>query len=123
MGGVVAYAERARTANCIAVHRLAQVFANLLEALAASPDQLNASTLHTIEQTIEFLATLSNDPAPDRFKDPSQARGLCRGRRRGQLPVRPTGDGGADDQTTGSEDPSAALLELASEKLRSHFSR
>lgn len=114
-GNVVAYAERARLANCIAVHRLAQAFASLLEALAASPDQLNASTLHTIEQTIEFLATLSTDPAPDRFKDPAHARVYVV-------------DDDADNcqcvqlamqeqmiQTSGSQDPSAALLELASE--------
>ncbi len=116
-GSVIAYAERARVANCIAVNRLAQVFANLLETLAASPDQLNASTLHTIEQTIEFLATLSEDPAPDRFKDPSLARVYVV-------------DDDADNchcvqlvmeeqmiQTVGSQDPSAALLELASENF------
>jgi CheY-like chemotaxis protein len=114
---VVAYAERARVANCIAVNRLAHVFASLLEALAASPDQLNASTLHTIGQTIEFLATLSNDPAPERFKDPARARVYVV-------------DDDADNcqcvqlvmqeqmiQTSGSQDSSAALLELASENF------
>jgi CheY-like chemotaxis protein len=113
--GVVAFAERARIANCIAVNRLAHVFAGLLEALAATPDQLNASTLHTIGQTIEFLATLSSDPAPDRFKDPALARVYVV-------------DDDAENcecvqlvmqeqmiQTSGSQDPTAALLELAGE--------
>ncbi|MGB8166565.1 MAG: response regulator [Chthoniobacteraceae bacterium] len=114
-GSVVAYAERARTANCIAVHRLAQVFANLLEALAASPDQLNASTVHTIGQTIEFLATLSDDPAPERFKDPSQARVYVVDDDPGNCQCVQLVMEEQMIQATTSEDPSAALLELASE--------
>jgi CheY-like chemotaxis protein len=114
---VVAYAERTRVMNCVALHRLAHAFAGLLGSLAASPDQVNASTLHTIEQTIEFFDSVSNEPSPERFKDPARARIYVV-------------DDDADNchcvqlvmqeqmiQTSGAQDPSTALLELASEAV------
>ncbi len=116
-GSILAYAERARLTKCVALHSLARAFAGFLETLAAAPGQVNASTLHTIEQTIELLAALSDDPAPDRFMDPARARVLVV-------------DDDADNcqcvqlvmeeqmiQTSGSQDPTNALLELASENF------
>ena len=62
--------------------------------------------------------SLSNDPAPERFKEPSQARVLCRRRRRGKLPVRATGHAGADaSKPPARKTPPAALLELAGENF------
>ena len=116
-GSILAYAERARMTKCVALHSLARAFAGFLETLAAEPGQVNASTLHTIGQTIELLAAVSHDPTPDRFMDPAQARILVV-------------DDDADNcqcvqlvmeeqmiQTSGSQDPTAALLELASENF------
>jgi CheY-like chemotaxis protein len=112
---IVTYAERARLAHCVALYRLAHVFAGLLESLAEAPGRVNPSTLHTIEQTIEFFVALRDDAAPDRFRDPAQARVLVV-------------DDDPDNchcvqmvmqeqmiQATASQDPSSALLELASE--------
>jgi len=74
MGAFVAYAERGPDGK---LHRGASPRTGLCQ-FARSARRFTRSAqcldLHTIEQTIEFLATLSNDPAPDRFKDPSQAR-------------------------------------------------
>ncbi len=110
---VVTYAERARVGDCIALYRLAQAFAGLLESLAAAPGDVTLSTLHTVRQAVEFFVFLRDEASPQRFPDPASARVLM-----------------VDDdeancqcvqlvlqeqmiQASVSYDPSSALLELA----------
>lgn len=46
----------------------------LMHDLNESPDQLNPSTLRTIGQAIDFLATIANEDTLDRLGDPTKAR-------------------------------------------------
>jgi len=114
---IVTYAERARLTNCIALYRLAHVFAGLLESLAAAPGQANASTLNTIAQAVEFFAGLRDESAPQRFRDPAKARVLVVDDDAGNCQCVQLVMQEQMIQTATSQDPSAALLELASESF------
>jgi len=112
---VVSYAERAQVAQCVALYRLAHVFASLLESLAAAPDQVSVSTLHTIRQAVEFFVFLRDEPAPERFADPARARVLMVDDDPGNCQCVQLVMQEQMIQTSVSYDPSSALIELASD--------
>ena len=55
------FSERARITGHLAIHRLCGAFSELTSGLYAIPEQVNPSTLRTVQQTIEFLGTLIKD--------------------------------------------------------------
>lgn len=71
MGHVLA--ERARSLNLIAVHRIVSAFAGLAGELYHYPEQVNQSTLRTLSQTIEFLAAMFKLKDLRSIKDPATA--------------------------------------------------
>jgi PleD family two-component response regulator len=58
----------------LALHRLGSAFASLTHHLYAIPESLNASTMNTMQQTIELLMTLSRDRNLMRLMDPTKAQ-------------------------------------------------
>jgi len=112
---VITYAARARVSDCIALYRLAHVFASLLESLAAAPGQVNTSTLHTIRQAVEFFVFLREEPKPERFTDPARARVLMVDDDEGNCQCVQIVMQEQMIQTSVSFDPTSALLELASD--------
>jgi len=70
---VESYAERARVSGLIAVHRLCVCFAELTRGMYETPEQINPSTLRTVNQTIEFLAALMKEKNLAQVKDPATA--------------------------------------------------
>ncbi len=71
---VHSFSERARTSGMLALHRLGSAFASLTHHLYEIPDSLNASTINTMQQTIELLMTLSRDRNLMRLMDPTKAQ-------------------------------------------------
>ena len=69
-----ALAERARSSEMPAAHRLASAFADFTHGLYQNPVQVNASTLRTVSQTIDFLGTLMKDCDPRKMRDIAKAR-------------------------------------------------
>ena len=67
------FSERARTTGCVAVHRLCAAFSELTRGLYEVPGQVNQSTLHTVQQTIEFLGALMKDRSFAQAQDPAKA--------------------------------------------------
>ena len=57
----------------IALHRLSTAFADLTRGLYETPEQVNPSTLRTVHQTIEFLASLMKEKNLALVKDPAKA--------------------------------------------------
>jgi CheY-like chemotaxis protein len=70
---VQGFAERARISGLIALHRLSTSFADLTRGLYEIPEQVNPSTLRTVHQTIEFLASLMKEKNLAQVKDPAKA--------------------------------------------------
>jgi PleD family two-component response regulator len=70
---VASFAERARVTGLIAVHRLCVSFADLTRGMYELPEQVNPSTLRTVHQTIEFLASLMKEKDLAQVKDPASA--------------------------------------------------
>jgi CheY-like chemotaxis protein/myosin heavy subunit len=71
---VHAFAERTRAAGLAAVYRLAGAFAEFTHGLYQNPVQVNASTMRSVSQTIDFLGTLMKADDPAALRDPAQAR-------------------------------------------------
>ncbi len=67
------FAERARVSGFVALHRLGSAFANLVHELYKFPETVNASTLRTLNQTIDFLAVLIKQRDYAGLKDPAKA--------------------------------------------------
>lgn len=67
-----AFSERAGVSGMAALHRLSATLADLAHDLYQTPARISASTLRTIPQTIEFLATLLRDQTAVRLWDPSK---------------------------------------------------
>jgi CheY-like chemotaxis protein/peptidoglycan hydrolase CwlO-like protein len=70
---VQGFSERARISGLIALHRLCTSFADLTRGLYEIPEQVNPSTLRTVHQTIEFLASLMKEKNLAQVKDPAKA--------------------------------------------------
>ncbi len=67
------FSERARTTGFLAVHRLCAAFSELTRGLYDNPEQVNPSTLRTVNQTIEFLGSLMKDRIYTQARDPATA--------------------------------------------------
>jgi CheY-like chemotaxis protein len=109
------FSERARTTGYLALHRLCHAFASLTHGLYQAPEQINVSTLRTVQQTIDFLGTLMREKDPSQFTDPAKAHVYMV-------------DDDADNchcvemvlaeqtiKTHSAQEPSYALMELASQ--------
>lgn len=70
---VQGFSERARVSGLVALHRLCTAFAHLTHGLYETPEQVNPSTLRTVHQTIEFLASLMREKSLAQVKDPAKA--------------------------------------------------
>ena len=70
---VQGFSERARVSGLVALHRLCAAFAHLTHGLYETPEQVNPSTLRTVHQTIEFLASLMREKNLAQVKDPAKA--------------------------------------------------
>ncbi len=70
---VQGFSERARVNGLIALHRLCTSFSDLTRGLYETPEQVNPSTLRTVHQTIEFLASLMKEKNLAQVKDPATA--------------------------------------------------
>jgi CheY-like chemotaxis protein/uncharacterized coiled-coil DUF342 family protein len=64
-------AERARVSGYLALHRLSRAFSELAQDLYKFPEQVNPSTLRTVNQTIELFATLLKQKDYGAIKDPA----------------------------------------------------
>jgi CheY-like chemotaxis protein/DNA repair exonuclease SbcCD ATPase subunit len=71
---VHAFAERTRDSGLLAAHRLTAAFAEFTHGLYQNPVQVNASTLRSVSQTIDFLGSLMRDDALAAMKDPAMSR-------------------------------------------------
>ena len=70
---VQGFSERARVSGLVALHRLCTAFGELTHGLYEAPEQVNPSTLRTVHQTIEFLASLMREKNLAQVKDPAKA--------------------------------------------------
>ena len=70
---VHAFSERTRVSGLTAVHRLCAAFSDFAHGLYENPEQVNPSTLRTLNQTIEFLAALLKEKNLAQLKDPAKA--------------------------------------------------
>ena len=70
---VHAFSERTRVSGLTAVHRLCAAFSDFARGLYENPAQVNPSTLRTLNQTIEFLASLMKEKNLAQLKDPAKA--------------------------------------------------
>jgi CheY-like chemotaxis protein/uncharacterized coiled-coil DUF342 family protein len=67
------FSERARATGCLAIHRVCASFSELTRGLYEIPEQINPSTLRTVNQTIDFLGTLMRDRLFEQARDPAEA--------------------------------------------------
>jgi CheY-like chemotaxis protein/uncharacterized coiled-coil DUF342 family protein len=70
---VHSFAERSRVSGFVALHRLGTAFGNLVQELYKFPETVNASTMRTLNQTIDFLAVLIKQRDYAALKDPAKA--------------------------------------------------
>ena len=107
------FAEHARGSGHAALHRICSTFSDLTRGLYEVPEQVNSSTLRTIQQTIEFLGALLRNRSFEQARDPASAQILavdddaenCASI---QMALETSGM-----RTTCAPDPAAALAELA----------
>jgi CheY-like chemotaxis protein len=71
---VHAFAERTRDSGLFAAHRLTAAFAEFTHGLYQNPVQVNASTLRSVSQTIDFLGSLMREDDLASMSDPATAR-------------------------------------------------
>lgn len=71
---VHAFAERTRDSGLLAAHRLTAAFADFAHGLYQNPVQVNASTLRSVSQTIDFLGSLMRADDLASMPDPATAR-------------------------------------------------
>jgi CheY-like chemotaxis protein len=71
---VHAFAERTRDSGLLAAHRLTAAFAEFAHGLYQNPVQVNASTLRSVSQTIDFLGSLMREDDLPAMPDPATAR-------------------------------------------------
>jgi CheY-like chemotaxis protein/predicted nucleic acid-binding Zn-ribbon protein len=71
------FAEHARASGYVALHRVCSTFSDLTRGLYEVPEQINSSTLRTIQQTIEFLGTLLRNHSFEVARDPAKAHVLA----------------------------------------------
>ncbi|RYD62169.1 MAG: response regulator [Verrucomicrobiaceae bacterium] len=72
-GHAQAYAELAQTCGLTATHQVSTAFAGLAHELSNYPEQVTPAILRTVQQAIEFLATLPKLGNLSQAKDPSTA--------------------------------------------------
>ncbi len=108
------FSERARTTGYLAVHRVCAAFSELTRGLYDVPEQVNSSTLRTINQTIEFLAALMKDRQFAQAKDPAKALIYAVDDDLENCDAIQMALETASIRTTCAQEPAVALTELAS---------
>ena len=107
------FSERARVSNLIAMHRLCAAFSELTRGLYEIPEQANPSTLRTVHQTIEFLATLMKEKNLALVRDPATALIYAVDDDLGNCESIALAMEESMMRTTYAQDPAAGLAELA----------
>jgi CheY-like chemotaxis protein len=110
---VEGFAERARVSGLIALHRLCTSFADLTHGLYQNPELVNPSTLRTVHQTIEFLASLLKEKNLAQVKDPAKALIYAVDDDLGNCDSIALAMEESGMRTTCAQDPGLALAELA----------
>jgi len=110
---VQSFSERARVTGLIALHRLCTSFADLTHGLYQNPEQVNPSTLRTVHQTIEFLASLLKEKSLAQVKDPAKALIYAVDDDLGNCESIALAMEESMMRTTYAQDPALALAELA----------
>ncbi len=110
---VKSFSERARVTGLISLHRLCTSFADLTHGLYENPEQVNPSTLRTVHQTIEFLASLLKEKNLAQVKDPAKALIYAVDDDLGNCESIALAMEESMMRTTYAQDPALALAELA----------
>jgi CheY-like chemotaxis protein/chromosome segregation ATPase len=110
---VQSFSERARVTGLIALHRLCGTFADLTHGLYQTPEQVNPSTLRTVHQTIEFLASLMKEKNLAQVMDPAKALIYAVDDDLGNCESIALAMEESMMRTTYSQEPTVALAELA----------
>jgi CheY-like chemotaxis protein len=110
---VQGFSERARVSGLIALHRLCTSFADLTRGLYENPESVNPSTLRTVHQTIEFLASLMKEKNLAQVKDPAKALIYAVDDDLGNCDSIALAMEESGMRTTCAQDPALALAELA----------
>ena len=110
---VQGFSERARVSGLIALHRLCTSFADLTRGLYENPESVNPSTLRTVHQTIEFLASLMKEKNLALVKDPAKALIYAVDDDLGNCDSIALAMEESAMRTTCAQDPALALAELA----------
>jgi CheY-like chemotaxis protein len=110
------FSERARATGFFAIHRLCAAFAEMTRGLYEVPEQLNPSTLRTVNQTIEFLAALMKDGLFAQAQDPAKAVIYAVDDDRGNGDAIKMAMETASMHTDTAQDPAMALSELANSR-------
>ncbi len=113
---VQGFAERARVSGLVALHRLCTSFADLTHGLYEIPEQVNPSTLRTVHQTIEFLASLMKEKNLAQVKDPAKALIYAVDDDLGNCESIALAMEESGMRTTYAQDPAMSLAELASSR-------
>ena len=109
------FAEHARGSGYAALHRICSTFSELTRGLYEVPEQVNSSTLRTIQQTIEFIGTLLRNRSFEVARDPAKAHILAVDDDPENCASIQMALETAGLRTTCMPDPAAALAELASQ--------
>lgn len=67
------FAERARVSGFLGIYRISRAFSNLAQDLYRYPEQVNPSTMRTINLTTELIGTLLKQKNYAALKDPARA--------------------------------------------------
>ena len=110
------FSERARVTGLFALHRLCSSFADLTHGLYENPEQVNPSTLRTVHQTIEFLASLLKEKGLAQVKDPAKALIYAVDDDLGNCESIALAMEESMMRTTYAQDPQVALTELAASR-------
>jgi CheY-like chemotaxis protein len=110
------FSDRARATGFLAIHRLCAAFAEMTRGLYEVPEQLNPSTLRTVNQTIEFLAALMKDGLFAQAQDPAKAVIHAVDDDRGNGEAIKMAMETASMRTDTAQDPALALSELANSR-------
>ena len=113
---VQSFSERARVTGLFALHRLCSSFADLTHGLYENPEQVNPSTLRTVHQTIEFLASLLKEKGLAQVKDPAKALIYAVDDDLGNCESIALAMEESMMRTTYAQDPALALAELAASR-------
>ncbi|MDQ3623686.1 MAG: response regulator, partial [Verrucomicrobiota bacterium] len=108
------FAEHARVGGLVALHRLSIALAAFTHGLHEMPEEVNQSTLRTLNQTIEFLAALLRERNVGQLQDPTKSFAYAVDDDLGNCKAIAAALDKVSIRTTYSQESAVALTELAS---------